>query len=380
MAPRRVSSVAAAFLALISAHGAPASNERLPSFPSSVGTKKLWEDEGSVLWEMVVEPGERLPPHEHMYDYSFHVIKGSRLAVFSGADGSHMFSFDAPLGDTKTFKRRGDKMYDVSGKLAPFDAVHGVQNIGNSTYHELLFETKPAACAEIREGAEMGATRLDASTVRKISFFDFSTGSGAAEEFLASKGAEAAAALGSDASAAYGVCANAEREADLARGYTHSLMVDMTSRSRDASAGALASAIMALSEVSNSEREPILFDFYPIISKSLKESPPEGKTFLKHTVLLRLKSDAPVGDLIAGYAGLPEKIKEMLAFEWGPVANAFGDEASANGFEFGFMTTFADSNARDAYLAHEAHDAYAEELFGYVDDAIIMDFVPQSIA
>ncbi len=71
-----------------------------PLFPPRVGTKKLFEDTRQIVWvviylnrtiltiyvcqDLTLAPGERVPPHEHMHDYLFHVLSASRLAVFSG--------------------------------------------------------------------------------------------------------------------------------------------------------------------------------------------------------------------------------------------------------------------------------------------------------
>ena len=70
----------------------------IPNAPPAVGSKKLHEDDRSVVWDLRIPAGVRMAPHEHMYDYSYHVISGSTLAVFSGEDGSHMFSFDPAEG------------------------------------------------------------------------------------------------------------------------------------------------------------------------------------------------------------------------------------------------------------------------------------------
>jgi hypothetical protein len=134
------------------------------------------------VWDLTIEPGDRLPPHEHMYDYEFEVcsprywtkkpelyfllggcakhvhpsfrthhplcyaikvLEGSMLAVYSGQDGKHMFSFEPKAGDTMRFERKGTQMHDLTGAIPPFDAIHGVKNIGQAVYREILTETKP---------------------------------------------------------------------------------------------------------------------------------------------------------------------------------------------------------------------------------------------
>lgn len=47
--------------------------------------------------------------------------------------GAGAWQFDTVVGETKAFRRVGQQMVDTAGILPPFDAVHGVQNVGNGT-------------------------------------------------------------------------------------------------------------------------------------------------------------------------------------------------------------------------------------------------------
>ena len=38
-----------------------------------------------------------------------------------------------------------------------------------------------------------------------------------------------------------------------------------------------------------------------------------------------------------------------------------------------FVTSFGDSEDRDAYLVHDAHTEYVEVLFPHIDDFVIVD-------
>jgi hypothetical protein len=57
------------------------------------------------------------------------------------------------------------------------------------------------------------------------------------------------------------------------------------------------------------------------------------------------------------YSTLPQTIREMQAFEWGPIVNGLGAVELAADYQFAFMTTFATVLDRDVYLMHEYHIA-----------------------
>lgn len=106
-----------------------------------VGTTKLFEDDRIVMWEFVLEPGERTPCHTHRHDYLFYVLEGSRLEVFD-ADGGPLGSFEARTGDVFSLKCEGDELVsnDDKGLCAP--ATHSARNGGSSRYREILVEKK----------------------------------------------------------------------------------------------------------------------------------------------------------------------------------------------------------------------------------------------
>jgi len=124
----------------------------------------------------------------------------------------------------------------------------------------------------------------------------------------------------------------------------------------------------------------LVFDFHPNVVKTAEKN---GVGSLKHTVFIKFKTEAPVGALVAGYIGLTDKIEEMKGFEWGPFANDMNRNGVAdkqeveltNGFEYVFITTFYSVKDRDAYLVHEAHDAYLQQLVPHMADFSVMDFV-----
>uniref|UniRef100_A0A7S2TKT2 Uncharacterized protein n=1 Tax=Lotharella oceanica TaxID=641309 RepID=A0A7S2TKT2_9EUKA len=253
---------------------------RIPLYMPDVGTTKLHEDEMSVVWNLTIPAGTRLPPHEHMYDYSFHVLEGSTLAVYSGQDGKHIFSFDAPTGHTMSFKREGEMMVDITGAIPPFPAVHGVKNVGEGNYREMLFETKP--CKSVPHGEY--ARRYDNEDMRRI--------------FLAKDGAAAKTHHDGAKILANSENVNDETEKKFTKGYTHGMLLSLDASARD--------------RTPDIPVDALVLDFYPQLVKDAGAE--EGMKRVKHMVLVRFKPETPVGEMVAGYIGLTTKISEMKGF------------------------------------------------------------------
>ncbi len=100
---------------------------------------------------------------------------------------------------------------------------------------------------------------------------------------------------------------------------------------------------------------------------------------LKHVVLFNFKagtSGEKKAELIEGYKALPGKIDAMKHFEWGPDVSV---EDLHQGYTHCFITTFENSAGRDAYIPHEAHQAYVKVLLPHLDQILVLDFKPQVV-
>eukprot|EP00466_Bigelowiella_natans_P002859 jgi/Bigna1/70299/fgenesh1_pg.11_\ len=356
-----------------SAEEACESEVRVPKCPPTVGTKKLYEDDSSVVWDFVLPAGERLPPHEHMYDYRFTVIEGSRLAATSAETGEELFQFDAPTGATMAFVRKGELMHDTSGAIPAFDSTHGVKNVGNTTYREIIFETKPC---ETGLGDGRSAQRYDSERVRRVQLYEFQEEKqSGAVQILLNHAKILESRAGGRATSLFGSCANAAVEKKLAKEKTHAMVTDFESVIQMRETMEDSQVVSDLSAIPS-----IVFDFHPNLVKLAKRN---GAGSLKHVVFIKFKTESPVGDLIAGYIDLPNHIDQMKGFEWGPFANGFntngpGSDIEAEtrgGFEYVFITTFDTATDRDAYLVHNAHEKYVKQLVPNVEDFMVMDFV-----
>ena len=100
---------------------------------------------------------------------------------------------------------------------------------------------------------------------------------------------------------------------------------------------------------------------------------------VKHVVLFKFKeglSQETISGLIEGYKALPGKIDHMKAFEWGKDISV---EDLHQGYTHCFITTFADTGGRDAYIPHPAHQHYVDLLFPHLDSVLVLDFVPEVV-
>merc|ERR1712195_456634 len=146
-------------------------------------------------------------------------------------------------------------------------------------------------------------------------------------------------------------CANAQREVDLCGPFTHALLSTFAS-------DAEAQQQQAVKGLSDQRRPPIVLHYEPVVVLAAEEPP----RCLRHVFFAKFKPGADVEALIAGYAALPEVIPEMELFEYGKL-----DPEASEGYEYIFMTTFENEAARDVYLAHPDHEAFAPKIFEGID-------------
>ena len=106
-----------------------------------VGTRKIFENVNIIVWEFILNAGEITPIHEHKFDYLFYPINGAPLEVFSDS-GKSLGVFDATEGNTFAFKIESGSLVSVDGKGLKVSAKHFAKNVGNTTYREILIETK----------------------------------------------------------------------------------------------------------------------------------------------------------------------------------------------------------------------------------------------
>ena len=98
---------------------------------------------------------------------------------------------------------------------------------------------------------------------------------------------------------------------------------------------------------------------------------------IRHVVHFKFKKEATpeqVKKITDEFAALKTKIAVVEALEW-------GTNVSPEGFDKGFthcwIVSFKSTKDRDTYMEHPAHKAFVEILLPILDEAIVVDFVPQ---
>lgn len=95
---------------------------------------------------------------------------------------------------------------------------------------------------------------------------------------------------------------------------------------------------------------------------------------LRHVVLFKFKDDAPaeaVRRIEREFALLKDRIPGIRAFEWGTNVSP---EKLDQGFTHCFVVTFADADARDAYLPHPAHKDFVALLRPHLEKGLVVDY------
>ncbi|MDM4016191.1 Dabb family protein [Roseiconus lacunae] len=95
---------------------------------------------------------------------------------------------------------------------------------------------------------------------------------------------------------------------------------------------------------------------------------------LLHAVFFQFKDEAPadgVKAVEAAFEGLPGKIKEIKAFEWG-INNS--PEKHDHGFTHCFLVTFDSEKGRAEYLPHPDHQAFVSVLKPVLSKVRVLDF------
>jgi hypothetical protein len=100
-----------------------------------VGTKKLFENDRVIVWEMRLEPGEKELVHEHKNDYLMVQIAGDRVAA----------DFEPGCKGTWTEfagQRLEGDVFNGNVLFADKGGIEAAVNVGNETFYEIIVELK----------------------------------------------------------------------------------------------------------------------------------------------------------------------------------------------------------------------------------------------
>lgn len=107
---------------------------------AGVGTKKVFEDDKAIVWELELDPGEKLPQHTHELPYLWYVIDGGVIEVF-GPDGEPAGMLEPKPREVFAFQIDGDELVSADGEIR-VPATHSAINRGENRYREILVELK----------------------------------------------------------------------------------------------------------------------------------------------------------------------------------------------------------------------------------------------
>ncbi|MXY34474.1 MAG: Dabb family protein [Boseongicola sp. SB0664_bin_43] len=99
---------------------------------------------------------------------------------------------------------------------------------------------------------------------------------------------------------------------------------------------------------------------------------------LRHAVMLGFKdgtAQSDIDELVRRFAALQDEVPGIEAFEWG-VNNS--PEGLAHGLTHFFLLSFATEEARDTYLPHPGHAAFAEWTGQFVEHVTVLDYWSRS--
>ncbi len=96
---------------------------------------------------------------------------------------------------------------------------------------------------------------------------------------------------------------------------------------------------------------------------------------LRHVVLFGFASAvnaATIDEVVRRFAKLKSLVPGIEAFEWGENSSP---EGLAHGHSHAFLLTFGSAAARDAYLVHPDHVAFADWVKPFVSTVTVLDYL-----
>lgn len=95
---------------------------------------------------------------------------------------------------------------------------------------------------------------------------------------------------------------------------------------------------------------------------------------IRHIVMFGFKTSANIGQVqqvIESFAKLKHQVPDIAEFEWGENNSP---ENLSQGHTHCFTLTFESADARDAYLVHPEHQAFAQWVGQWVETVTVFDY------
>ena len=99
-----------------------------------------------------------------------------------------------------------------------------------------------------------------------------------------------------------------------------------------------------------------------------------AENVLRHVVMFGFNADTSpddIAELARRFSNLQTMVPSVDKFEWGENNSP---EGLANGLSHCFLLSFASEDARDAYLIHPDHAAFADWTHQYVANVVVIDY------
>jgi hypothetical protein len=106
---------------------------------SEVGTRKLFENDRVIVWDFVLEAGEKTTVHTHTHDYVFCVLEAGGGEELFDANDTFLGAGEIKSGETHYVELQGKEL--VSDFMR-YPASHALRNSGNTRYREIVIELK----------------------------------------------------------------------------------------------------------------------------------------------------------------------------------------------------------------------------------------------
>jgi len=98
---------------------------------------------------------------------------------------------------------------------------------------------------------------------------------------------------------------------------------------------------------------------------------------VRHVVHFKFKADADkaqIAKVVEEFAALKKKIAVVDSLEWGTDVSP---EGLGKGYTHVWFLSFKNAADRDAYLVHPDHKAFVTILKPVLEDALVVDYIPQ---
>ena len=105
------------------------------SFPTTFGNRKLIDNKLATLWEIILEPKERLDFRKHEYPFMFHCVNGGFVITRYGSGKIDLIALD-----------EGDNHYQ---ELREGFIIQDLENVGDELIHLKLLQFKNNGITEI---------------------------------------------------------------------------------------------------------------------------------------------------------------------------------------------------------------------------------------